>query len=223
MVISTSSYLYNTRNFLLSFNVWLEDESTVSSHSKVNSAGIYFLFSFKHVLNCFISSTLSFCLFVSGRNLHKKNFYYPGRCSLFFIWMQKCQAAFLLHVSLLWSAQHSVTLCFTGTELWWYSTCCNPATRATHNHPSSTTVSTDRVQNTIQQGETKQATEPKWSGNFSATAKKQSHFNGMQPHRMLVINAMHICIPVFLLIQLLSLVGGGEPSVACVCGTVSGP
>lgn len=117
----------------------------------------------------------------------------------------------------------SVTLCFTGTELWWYSTCCNPATRATHNHPSSTTVSTDRVQNTIQQDETKQAAEPKWSGNFSASAKKQSHFSGMQPHRMYVINAMHICIPVFLLIQLLSLVGGGEPSVACVCGTVSGP
>lgn len=59
---------------MLRFNVWLEDESTVSSHSKVNSAGIYFLFSFKHVLNCFISSTLSFCLSVSGRNLHKKTF-----------------------------------------------------------------------------------------------------------------------------------------------------
>lgn len=223
MVISTSSYLYNTRNFLLSFNVWLEDESTVSSHSKVNSAGIYFLFSFKHVLNCFISSTLSFCLSVSGRNLHKKTFI-TQEDALFSSY--ECRSArqrsyfmypcFEVH-------NISVTLCFTGTELWWYSTCCNPATRATHNHPSSTTVSTDRVQNTIQQDETKQAAEPKWSGNFSATAKKQSHFNGMQPHRMLVINAMHICIPVFLLIQLLSLVGGGEPSVACVCGTVSGP
>jgi hypothetical protein len=32
--------------------------------------------------------------------------------------------------------------------------------------PTSTTVSTGQVQNTIQQGETKQATEPKWSELF---------------------------------------------------------